>query len=243
MRQVRDIIEIREGEKVEVLYTPSLFGIARQRNLVMKAEGDQPSDVLRVYCKALYCAAINAWECRRYDHPDIGEFPYSYIDFEEWSYREQKDFARKTDALFLALTGKTLKEAAKEASGEKKRLTDNFTLDLDYAEMEAFLVGRCGKTDLQARLTSMEEFQYLAKGKEEDNRIHWVTARWMAYRDILLSPNVPQYSKPTRVQDVVVFPWEAEEEEKRINEAAAQARVTPDLNAALNKIFNNGKDR
>lgn len=89
----------------------------------------------------------------------------------------------------------------------------------------------------------MEEFNYLVKGKEEDNRIHWVTTRWLAYRDILLSPNVPTFSKPSRVQDVMVFPWEEAEENQRINEAAERSKVTPDLNAALNRIFENGKDR
>lgn len=121
MRQVRDTIEIREGVKVELLYTPSLFGIARQKGLDMTAESKDMPSVLRVYCKALYCAAVNAWECRRMDHPDMGDFPYEFIDFEEWSYREQKEFGRKAEALFLALTGKTLKEAAKEASDEKKK--------------------------------------------------------------------------------------------------------------------------
>lgn len=83
---------------------------------------------------------------------------------------------------------------------------------MDYAPIQAFLVGRCGKTIVQAAKTSYEEFILLAEGKAAEDHAVWEQMRWMVFKDWEISPNLKR--RPKSVHDVVRFPWE---EEKAVN--------------------------
>jgi hypothetical protein len=77
---------------------------------------------------------------------------------------------------------------------------------MDYAPIQAFLVGRCGKTIVQAALTSYEEFVLLADGKAAEEHAEWERLRWRVFMDWKINPNLKR--RPNTVHDVVRFPWE-----------------------------------
>ena len=77
---------------------------------------------------------------------------------------------------------------------------------MDYAPIQAFLVGRCGKTVVQAARTSYEEFLLLTEGKAAEDHAEWERARWRVFMEWAVSPNLKR--RPKTPQDVVVFPWE-----------------------------------
>ena len=59
---------------------------------------------------------------------------------------------------------------------------------MDYTPIQAFLVGRCGKTIREAALTSLEEFNLLAEGFTQNQRETWERERWRVYMDCAISP-------------------------------------------------------
>lgn len=77
---------------------------------------------------------------------------------------------------------------------------------MDYASIQTFLVGRCGKTIREAALTSYTEFELLAEGKRKEEQEEWERVRWMIYMDWAISPNLKR--RPHKPQDVIRFPWE-----------------------------------
>jgi hypothetical protein len=77
---------------------------------------------------------------------------------------------------------------------------------MDYAPIQAFLVGRCGMTIVQAAKTSYEEFLLLTEGKAAEDHAEWERTRWMVFMDWAVSPNLKR--RPNKPQDVVTFPWE-----------------------------------
>lgn len=85
---------------------------------------------------------------------------------------------------------------------------------MDYTPIEAFLVGRCGKTEIQAARTSYGEFLLLAEGRKQQDREEWERRRWEIYMHWKISPNLKR--RPDKPQDVIRFPWE-KESHKMIN--------------------------
>lgn len=98
---------------------------------------------------------------------------------------------------------------------------------MDYAPIQAFLVGRCRKTIKEAALTSLEEFNLLAEGFTQDQRETWERERWKVYMDWAISPNLKR--RPRTPQDVVRFPWEE-------NKAAEAQHYEPLTEAEIDKI-------
>ena len=98
---------------------------------------------------------------------------------------------------------------------------------MDYTPIQAFLVGRCRKTIKEAALTSLEEFNLLAEGFEQDQRETWERERWKVYMDWAISPHLKR--RPRTPQDVVRFPWEE-------NKAAEVRNYEPLTEAEINKI-------
>ena len=117
MVQVLHMITLKGGEQVELLATPALFDIAAKRGLAIEADSDNAAEVYTAYTKLIYLAAINAWEVRRYDAPEMGEFPYRLMDFVEWATNEPGKFVDAMEFALVALTGKGLKDYA---NGEAK---------------------------------------------------------------------------------------------------------------------------
>lgn len=80
---------------------------------------------------------------------------------------------------------------------------------MDYAPVQAFLVGRCGKTLREAAMTSEEEYRLLRDGYEAREREEWEKLRWRVYMEWSISPNLKK--RPRTPQDVIRFPWEKED--------------------------------
>lgn len=123
MVRSRHQIELRKGVEVDLLFTPSMYERGRERGIKVEIEDrTNPSQVAEAYVKLLYLGAINAWEARRFDSPDMGDFPHSYIDFLEWSADNPREFSDMIGEIFQCITGKSLKEAEKESLSEDEPL-------------------------------------------------------------------------------------------------------------------------
>ena len=77
---------------------------------------------------------------------------------------------------------------------------------MDYAPIEAFLVGRCGKTIVQSALTSLHEYELLVEGHSRKQQEKWERLRWEVFMGWAISPNLNR--RPKTPQDVIRFPWE-----------------------------------
>jgi hypothetical protein len=103
---------------------------------------------------------------------------------------------------------------------------------MDYAPIQAFLVGRCGKTIREAAQTSYAEYMLLVEGRNEAEKGDWEKVRWMAYMQWAISPNLKR--RPRTPQDVIRFPWE----ENKAAEAQNYEPLTEAEIERISKIFN-----
>ena len=105
----------------------------------------------------------------------------------------------------------------------------------DYAPIETFLVGRCGKTEREAGLTSFREYRMLREGKDEEWKERMELARWTCFQLYLQNP----YIKPPKAQtprQYIRFPWE-EMTAEEANAMKESCHVTEEEQAELDKIF------
>lgn len=116
-------IEIRTGVKVNLLLTPALYGIAKERgidlfgpvhNAAEQDDQERYKATVEAYARIAYCAAISYWEVDCVDHPEAGAFPYTFADFYSWAWDNPRDFAQAIEAIMVAMTGKPLREYLKE---------------------------------------------------------------------------------------------------------------------------------
>lgn len=122
MMRCRHIVELKEGVKVELLFTPSMYAVARRRGLRIEVEDTSDSAaVMMAYTKLMYVAALNAHEVKLYDAPALGEFPYRLIDFVEWSAARQDEFMDTLDIALRCVLGKGLKELEGEKPEASKK--------------------------------------------------------------------------------------------------------------------------
>lgn len=102
---------------------------------------------------------------------------------------------------------------------------------MDYAPIEAFLVGRCGKTLREAALTSLKEYELLVEGHSRVQQEKWERTRWEVFMGWAVSPNLKR--RPRTPQDVIRFPWEKESASEVVNvEPITEAEI-----AGLCEIF------
>ena len=106
---------------------------------------------------------------------------------------------------------------------------------MDYAPIEAFLVGRCGKTIVQSALTSLHEYELLVEGHSRKEQEKWERLRWDVFMGWAISPNLKQ--RPKTPQDVIRFPWEKD----TTTEVKDIEPITENEIEQLSKIF--GIDR
>ena len=116
MVQVLHMIRLKGGEQVELLATPALFAIAKRRGWTIEADADNAAEVFSAYTKLIYLAALNAWEVRRYDAPQMGDCNYKLMDFVEWASNDTDAFVKAVNFVLSALTGKELKDYATEGA-------------------------------------------------------------------------------------------------------------------------------
>lgn len=129
MVQVLEVIKMKGGAQVELLATPALFSIAKRKGWTIEADATSAAEVYSAYSKLIYLAALNAWEVRRYDAPEMGEFKYTLMDFVEWASEDATRFAKTINFLLCALTNKEMKDYTTETvkgseNGEKTANTE-----------------------------------------------------------------------------------------------------------------------
>ena len=117
MVPVRKTVEISDGVKVELLFTPRVSvyqgSVSQQEKL-----GDDAGfiEVMERYADIMYFAALNAWELD--GHGTQEDFPHKRGDFHGWMTADPKGFGEAVQFAACALSGKTVKELA--AEGEKR---------------------------------------------------------------------------------------------------------------------------
>ena len=99
---------------------------------------------------------------------------------------------------------------------------------MDYAPIEAFLVGQCGMTQRQAALTSVGEYLQRREGFEKAQQLEWEKCRWVAWG--IFSHFVGK-NRPRTPQQWVKFPWEH-------TAPAPMIEITESDEKTLNDIFN-----
>lgn len=132
MIQVLRTIRLKGGEQVELLATPALFGIAKRKGMTIEADADNIPEVMSAYTKLVYLAALNAWEVRRFDAPEMGDCHYKLMDFAEWASADMEEFTKTINFLLCALTKKELKDYTNE--GVKPSETAEKTADTPSEE-------------------------------------------------------------------------------------------------------------
>lgn len=119
MIRARHQIEMCDGVKVDLLFTPSMYAVARRRGLSIAVENREDSaEVLMAYTKLMYVAALNAREVQLFDDPSLGELPYRLMDFVEWTSVRQEEFTETLDVALRCILGRGLKELEKETPKE-----------------------------------------------------------------------------------------------------------------------------
>lgn len=109
MVPVRKTVEISEGVKVDLLFTPRLS--MYQGTVAQLPELAADAGVLQVmerYADIMYFAALNAWELD--GHGTVDDFPHSRGDFHGWMNADRKGFIEGVKFAMCALTGKTTKQ-------------------------------------------------------------------------------------------------------------------------------------
>lgn len=91
-------------------------------------------------------------------------------------------------------------------------------------------------TEDQAARTSWHEYELRRKGKDEEIHEHWSLIRWLAWQEMLLSPNIKPAHKPKTPLTFCRFPWEQPDQDELV-EKAREYKVTPEEEVALNKIL------
>ena len=119
MRQVRTEIEIKQGVKVGMLFTPRLY-MFKGRSGIDFVAGEDVGEMYALYADIMYCAALNLWTLEGKSEEDA---PFTRADFHEWMMIEPKAFGKALSFAFAAMTGKELntfiseQEKAQESPG------------------------------------------------------------------------------------------------------------------------------
>ena len=113
MRTLRRTIELKDGVKVETLFTPHLYSFASEKGIAFDADMEQMNALIETYADLYYLAAINAWELD--GHGTMEDFPHTRGDFHALMQSDPKGFAKAVAFFVCALTGKTEKEMQAEA--------------------------------------------------------------------------------------------------------------------------------
>ena len=119
MVPVRKQVEISEGVKVDLLFTPRLS--MYQDTVATLPELKEDAGMMAVmerYADLMYFAALNAWELD--NHGTVEDFPHKRGDFHGWMQADPKGFMKGVEFAASALTGKTVKELASEAAKRRE---------------------------------------------------------------------------------------------------------------------------
>ena len=116
MRKVRIEIEIKQGVKVGMLFTPRLYMFKGRSGVDFIATEDSGA-IYALYADIMYCAALNLWTLEGNNEEDA---KFTRADFHEWMVIEPKAFGNALSFAFAAMTGKELKEFISEQEKAQK---------------------------------------------------------------------------------------------------------------------------
>lgn len=125
MVPVRKTVEISEGVKVDLLFTPRVSIYQEEGGSRPLPEDSSFIEVMERYADIMFFAALNAWELD--GHGTREDFPHTRGDFHGWMSADPKGFADAVKFAVTALTGKPYKELAREGAkvAEKAPETPN----------------------------------------------------------------------------------------------------------------------
>lgn len=128
MRNPLIVIDDLGGERAEMLFTPHLYAVARERGIALIIKDAKNADEVNdAYLKIAWLAHLNAVDVRKYESgagmkvADWQMTERGLMDISVWSQREPKRYGEIIGAAVEMITGKTLREIAEE--GKKKLMT------------------------------------------------------------------------------------------------------------------------
>lgn len=96
-------------------------------------------------------------------------------------------------------------------------------------------MGRCGKTEREAGLTTFREYTLLLEGKNKEAQERMELARWVCFNIYAMNPYIKGLKARTPRQ-YIRLPWE-ELTAEEANAMQASCHVTPEEQAELDRIF------
>lgn len=105
MRAVRTQIELRQGERVGLLFTPRLYMFKGEQGATLDNDTQDLMQVYALYADLMFCAALNLWTLEGKDKEDA---PFRRADFHEFSSANPKAFGKALNFALEALTGKSM---------------------------------------------------------------------------------------------------------------------------------------
>ena len=120
MVSVRTSIELRQGERVELLFTPRLYSFKGLQGVTLCGDTTDLAQVYALYADILFCAYLNLWTLQG---NEVESAAYTRADFHEFSATNPQAFGKAIDFALKALSGKSLSEylaEKKEAENENK---------------------------------------------------------------------------------------------------------------------------
>lgn len=116
MRKVRTEIEIKQGVKVGMLFTPRLY-MFKGRSGIDFVAGEDVGEMYALYADLMYCAALNLWTLEGKNEEDAD---FTRADFHEFMVVNPQAFGKALSFAFAAMTGKELKEFISEQEKVEK---------------------------------------------------------------------------------------------------------------------------
>ena len=119
MVPVRTTVEISEGVKVDLLFTPRIALYQdKVKPLPETPGGASVLAVMERYADIMYFAALNAWELDGYGTEE--DFPHKRGDVHGWMQADREGFGKAMGFAVRAITGKTIREIQAEEEAKRK---------------------------------------------------------------------------------------------------------------------------
>lgn len=127
------VIEIREGEKVAMLFTPRLYTFKGTEGVTFEQEGEGMVAIHSLYADVMYCAAMNHWTMT---HTADEVFPYDRMDFHEFSMLNRKSFEKALIFAMETLSGKSVRELMESAKKSAENAKESASGDKEQRDVK-----------------------------------------------------------------------------------------------------------
>ena len=140
MRNLRYEIELKDGVKVKMLFTPHLYSFNGIGGVDFSKKDElNEREVLEMYADLMYYAALNSWVLD--DSGNVEDFAYTRGDFHSWMFCEPKAFGKALSFALDALTGKKLRDIV----NEQKQKQQSKVPETGKKKIHFTLIGRLRK--------------------------------------------------------------------------------------------------